>query len=198
MRIELTMQTDDPALAPLRQAWRNAGARHAGSHATLAQLARTRHADLVDVSMPSAVREPLALVPSVADLLDDANWHVDAAARENLAGALAYFVEPDDLIPDENLRFGFLDDAFVLKLALAESQHEWLAWCDYREYLAAHPDEAGIDRDTWMQRRRERLDVSLRRRNDPGYSPDGRRDSGYADTRRYSASFGTLARFGVR
>ena len=198
MRIEFNLSEHDPAMAPLRQAWRQAGARHAGRHAALAQRARERHAELGNVAMPGAVREPLSVVPGVADLLDSPHWRADDAARENFAGALAYFVEPDDLIPDDNARFGFLDDAFVLQLALAESRHEWFAWCDYVDYVAAHPDETGIDRETWMQRRRTRFDQELRRRNDAGYPADGRRDQSYVDTRRYTAMPMALVRFGVR
>ena len=197
MRIEFNLSEHDPAMAPLRQAWRRAGARHEGGHAALAQRARERHAALAGIAMPGAVREPLAAVPSVADLLDSPHWQAEAAARDNLAGALAYFVDPDDLIPDDNARFGYLDDAFVLKLALAESRHEWFAWCDYVDYVAAHPDEAGIDRETWMQRRRARLDQQLRRRNDAGYPADGRRDLSYVETRRYTERPAALARFGV-
>lgn len=198
MRIEFNLSEHDPAMAPLRQAWRQAGARHAGNHGALAQRARERHAELAHVAMPGAVREPLSVVPGVADLLDSPHWQAESAARENLAGALAYFVEPDDLIPDDNARFGFLDDAFVMKLALAESRHEWFAWCDYVDYVAAHPDETGIDRDTWMQRRRARFEQDLRRRNDAGYPADGRRDQSYVDTRRYTATPLALVRFGVR
>lgn len=184
MRIEFDLNEHDPATAPLREAWRNAGARHAGAHEALARRARERHAQLAGVALPGAVREPLSAIPAVADLLESPHWDADAAARDNLAGALAYFVEPDDLIPDDNVRFGFLDDAFVLQLALAESRHEWFAWCDYADYIAAHPAEAGIDRETWMQRRRERFDAELRRR--------------HLERRRYTPEPAALARFGVR
>ena len=198
MRIEFNLSEHDPAMAPLRQAWRAAGARHAGRHAALAASARERHAAIAGLAMPGAVREPLSMVPSVADLLDSPHWQADSEARENLAGALAYFVDPDDLIPDDNARFGYLDDAFVLQLALAESRHEWVAWCEYVDYVAANPDEAGIDRATWMEHRRHRFDAELRRRNDAGYAVDGRRDQSYAETRRYTERPAALARFGVR
>jgi hypothetical protein len=181
MRIEFNLSADDPAMVPLRQAWRSAGRRHEGRHAALAASARQHYAELAGRAMPGAVREPLSVVPSLADLLDCPHWDAEPEARENLAGALAYFVDPDDLIPDDNARFGYLDDAFVLKLALDESRHEWFAWCDYVDYVAANPDDAGIGRDAWMQRRRERFDAELRRRNAP-----------------YVAPAAPLARFGVR
>ncbi len=120
------------------------------------------------------------------------------SSRRYVAGGLNYLFKSLDLIPDGIDDIGYLDDAFVLKLALAESRHEWFAWCEYVDYVAAHPDEAGIDRETWMQRRRARLDQQLRRRNDAGYPADGRRDQSYVEMRRYTERPAALARFGVR
>lgn len=196
MRIEMHLQADDPALAPLRVASHQAGSRFAGRHEALAMRAREHHAALNGAAMPSAVLGSLQLVPTVADLLSSPHWQAPEATRERLAGALAYFVEADDLIPDADGRYGYLDDAFVLKLALAESQHEWFAWRDYSDYVAAHPAETGIDRRTWMLHRRERLDVELRKRNEQGYAPDGRRDNAFGG--RYAPTIDAPGRFGVR
>lgn len=198
MRIDLQLQPDDPALAPLRAASHNAGARYTGRHRLLAQRAREHHSALHGTIMPNAVRETLQLVPGVADLLSSEHWQAPIEARDRFAGALAYFVEPDDLIPDSNSRYGYLDDAFVLKLALAESNHEWFAWCDYSDYLAIWPDEVGIDRATWMLHRRERLEVQLRKRNEQGYAPDGRRDGGSGQSASYVPMLDAPDRFGVR
>jgi hypothetical protein len=84
----------------------------------------------------------------------------------------------------------------VLKLALAEARHEWFAWCDFSDYREAHPEEPALDRERWMQRRRERLELELRRRNDGGYRPDGRRDT--LASERYAPLAAAPARFGVR
>jgi uncharacterized membrane protein YkvA (DUF1232 family) len=196
MRIELEIEPRDPGVLPLREAWEAAARRHEGRHDALAAAALARYQQVSSGAMPSGVREPLSLVPSLARLLTTSSWQADAAARESFAGALAYFVDPDDLIPDDGSHFGFLDDALVLKLALAEARHEWFAWCDYSDYLEANPDEAGIDRETWMQRRRARLAQDLRRRNDAGYRADGRRDGGFVE--RYAPSTDAPGRFGVR
>jgi hypothetical protein len=196
MRIEIEIESLDPAVLPLRQAWLAAARRHEGRHAALAASAMDRYQAVNAGPLPSAVREPLAVIPSLARLLSDPLWRPGPAAREQFAGALAYFVDPLDLIPDEDSHFGYLDDALVLKLALAEERHEWFAWCDYSDYRAAHPDEPGLDRDAWMLRRRERLERELRRRNDGGYRADGRRDAPFADS--YAPSTDAPLRFGIR
>lgn len=198
MRIELQIRPNDPSIAPLRDAWRSAAARHDGRHHSLAEAACARYEQITAGNLPSVVREPLALVPSVARLLTDANWETEPAARENFAGALAYFVDPDDLIPDDDSHFGYLDDALVLRLALAEAQHEWFAWCDYSDYLAANPEDIGIDRTSWMQRRRERFETSLRRRADPGHTASGVRSAARGETGWYAPASDVPSRFGVR
>jgi uncharacterized membrane protein YkvA (DUF1232 family) len=197
MRIDLHLSSDDPSFAPLREAWQGAARAHAGRHDALAQAAAEQYAMIASRPMPSVVREPLTLVPSVARLLSNPHFELEPEAREHFAGALAYFVDPDDLMPDNGGHFGYLDDALVLKLALAEARHEWFAWCDYSDYVAAHPDEAGIDRATWMQRRRDRLDLELRRRNHEGYAPDGRRP-GRSFVDAYAPSTDAPLRFGIR
>jgi uncharacterized membrane protein YkvA (DUF1232 family) len=199
MRIELDLRPDDPGVAPLRTAWQRAAARHAGRHNALAHIARERFAELQQNALPPLVREPLSLIPELAELLDATHWTLPDTARDEFAGALAYFVDRDDLIPDDAERVGLLDDALVIKLALASVEHEWLAWRDYRAYLSAHPDDAGIDRETWLQRRQERFARDLRRRNaENRYPASGRRDVAFGDAGRYAESNPTTAKFGVR
>lgn len=165
MRIELNLQSTDPSMAPLREASVRAGERYSGRHALLTEHAREHHAALAGAPVTASVIEPLAAIPVLADLLSDPDWILPAQTRERFAGALAYFVDPDDLIPDDDSRFGYLDDALVLKLALAESRHEWFAWCDYSDHVEAYPEDAGIGREAWMRQRRERLERDLRRRH---------------------------------
>ena len=196
MLIELQASNDDPSWAPLRAAREQAAQRHRGAHAALASRARRQLQALDSRDLPSAVREPLTLVPMMASLLEDPHWEASNEAREQIAGALGYFVDPDDLIPDDGNRFGYLDDALVLKLTVADARHEWFAWCDYRDYVAAHPDDVGIDRATWLLKRRERFESELRRRNDGGYAASGRRERGFAES--YVPGAGNLSRFGVR
>lgn len=198
MQIEINVRPDDPSLDGLRHAWQRAAQRHEGRHDALARAASDHYATVSAAGLPTSVREPLSVVPSVARLLTDPNWELDDNARQQFAGALAYFIDPDDLIPDTGNHFGYLDDALVMKLALAESRHEWFAWCDYSDYVAANPEDAGINRATWLQRRRERLAMDLRRRVDPGHSASSSRSPAARESQGYSPQFSAPQRFGVR
>ena len=84
--------------------------------------------------------------------------------RHALNAALGYFIDDDDLIPDQSSQFGLLDDAIVLELALADHSHDWQAWREYRRFLHDYPQFAELDRDGWMQMREEELQLALRYR----------------------------------
>lgn len=51
--------------------------------------------------------------------------------RERVLSVLAYFTDPDDLIPDEIPGLGFLDDAIMIELASKELRHEIEAYTDF-------------------------------------------------------------------
>lgn len=158
MRVELNLAPNDPSLHALREAWLGAGRRFGGDTRDLAHNARTMHAALADRDIPPALRDTLSLVPRLADLLTDEDWRLSPDQRRDFVGALAYFVDNDDLIPDDVGRYGYLDDALVIRLALASSSQEWQDWNDYRQFRDAYPQLDGVDRDAWQRDRDALID----------------------------------------
>ena len=45
-------------------------------------------------------------------MLEDAEWKLEDPHRSRVLQALAYFVDPRDMIPDQIPGVGFLDDAY--------------------------------------------------------------------------------------
>ena len=151
MRVELHLASNDPSLHALRTAWLAAGTRFTGDAAALARDARAMHASLAERDIPPTLLDALSLVPRVADMLVDPDWTLAPEQRRDFVGALAYFIDNDDLIPDDVGRYGYLDDAMVVRLAVQSSSQEWLDWNDYREFRLAHPELLSFDRAAWQR-----------------------------------------------
>lgn len=104
------------------------------------------------------------VMAQVIAFLEDRDFSQDSCARSAALGALAYFVEPNDLIPDSEPKFGLLDDSIVLNLAIEQCRSEWQAWVEYTEFKQGHPQFSIADRDAWMRLREEELALALRYR----------------------------------
>jgi uncharacterized membrane protein YkvA (DUF1232 family) len=154
MSLDINLSIDEAGLAPFRAAWSRASR---GGHRIeeLTAQARDHHAQLDRASVPGYVRGHIDLIPELADLLSDVAWRMDEGTRASLTGALAYFVDPADLIPDDHPRYGLLDDAIVLELALAENLQEWLAWQEYAAMRTRFPELGPMDRVRWGRLRHE-------------------------------------------
>ena len=72
-------------------------------------------------------------------MLRDDDWRLEGADRTRILDAIAYFVDPDDLIPDRIPGIGFLDDAIMVELVASELTHEIEAYKDFCEYRKRHP-----------------------------------------------------------
>ena len=88
-----------------------------------------------------------------------------------MLNALAYFAEPEDLIPDHIPGLGFLDDAIMIELVARELRHEIEAYddfCAFRDREGARRRSKGQDDDVtrgqWLETRRTELMSRMRRR----------------------------------
>ena len=101
-------------------------------------------------------------------MLEDEAWALPQLERAEVLKLLAYFSDPEDLIPDDVAVIGLLDDAIMLELLLREIRHVVAAYDDFRrarEDLGAASDEAGrISRARDLARRRDQLQARMRRR----------------------------------
>ena len=155
MKMDIHLSMDEAALAPFRAAWSRACNDTQAPLAQLAADARDHHARLRTEAVPGFLRGHIDLIPELAELLTDPDWHIEDGVRDAFAGALAYFVDPADLIPDSNPKFGLLDDAIVIELALAENRQEWLAWQEFAAMRVGFPALGAMDRRRWLELRRE-------------------------------------------
>ena len=121
--------------------------------------------------MPEFIRQRLAKLRIMIDMLKDCQWRLPADESARVLNALAYFTEPEDLIPDHIPGVGFLDDAIMVELVVRELRHEIEAYGDFCAYREQHAPRQGVKyrsrevtRDEWLDKRREELQSRMRRR----------------------------------
>jgi len=104
---------------------------------------------------PKFVLEAVSVLEDLAAIVEDAEYEAPRSVRERILGALAYFANPGDLIPDHVPVFGFLDDALMIKLVEQEFQHELWAFRKFRTF------RDGAEQRPWTQAARDRLPKRL-------------------------------------
>ncbi len=123
--------------------------------------------DLVEEAIaakpPDFVVERIRKLEQLVEMLRDRDWRLEGADRTRILDAVAYFVDPDDLIPDRIPGIGYLDDAIMVELVACELTHELEAYedfCEYRKRCCPKPEEP--DR---LEARRKALQARMRRRS---------------------------------
>ena len=138
------------------------------------------HADAMIASIkgadfPAFVAQRIGRVESLIDMLRDDEWQLSGGERTNVVTALAYFVEPKDVIPDDVPVLGYIDDAIMIELIMRELKHELEAFDDFRRYQreeASRNRDPNITREDWLAAKRRELHQRMRRRRN-SRSPRG-------------------------
>lgn len=124
--------------------------------------------DIDGDTAPGFVRERIDKLKRLIDMLSDLEWRLPHADAKRVLNALAYFAEPEDLIPDHIPGIGFLDDAIMIELVVRELRHEIEAYEDFCRYRLELRDKAGdrvtVSRQQWLDARRDSLQSRMRRR----------------------------------
>ena len=131
-----------------------------------AQLRQVRNS-----GVPQFINERLDKLNVMIRMLKDHEWRLPGAESNRVLNALAYFTEPEDLIPDHIPGVGLLDDAIMVELVVRELKHEIEAYLDFCDFRSRHQPKPGIKsktsdvtRDQWLDERRKELQSRMRRR----------------------------------
>lgn len=82
---------------------------------------------------PGFVRDAIAILSDLVDLIQDETYAAPQKVRNEVLAALAYFSDPEDLIPDHVPGLGFLDDAIMVKFIEDEFKHELWGYRKFRK-----------------------------------------------------------------
>ena len=134
--------------------------------ATIALVAQAKKSDL-----PDFISDRLVKLEVLANMVADDEWQLEDEEKHSIVSAVAYFTNPDDLIPDHVPGLGFLDDAIMAEMVIQRLQHEidaYQEFCAYRTGEEQTRTNEGIDtsvgREDWLADKRAVLHSRMRSR----------------------------------
>lgn len=138
--------------------------------------ARQLIADAKTGELPNFIGDRLAKLEVIINMVGDEEWQLSEEDRKRVLGALVYFCDPEDMIPDHIPGLGFLDDAIYVELVIRELQAEvesYEEFCKFRRSEEAKRKARGedpyVEREHWLADKRASLHSRMRKRRS-GYS----------------------------
>lgn len=86
--------------------------------------------------VPKFVVEAIKTLEDMTQIIEDEEYKAPTAVRNQVLAGLAYFANPEDLIPDHIPALGFLDDAIMVKFVEEEFKHELWGYRKFRGFSA--------------------------------------------------------------
>lgn len=120
----------------------------------------------ITVEVPAFVSERLKKLETLVAMIEDSEWQIPEEAKVDVLSALAYFSDPEDLVPDHIPVLGFLDDAIMIELVVTELNEDisaFIDFCAYREREESRRD-TNVTRDEWLDAKRRELHSRMRNR----------------------------------
>jgi uncharacterized membrane protein YkvA (DUF1232 family) len=106
--------------------------------------------------VPGFVLDAIQTLEDLTEIIRDEDYAAPKKVRSQVQAALAYFANPQDLIPDAIPVLGFLDDAIMIRLLDDEFKHELWAFRKFRKF------RSGAEQRPWTTVASKRLPGRLR------------------------------------
>jgi len=167
--MRITFDLSDNDLKHFRDVMRDVRARtkNRGEEEILA-AARSLLVEMESSDAPEFITERIAKLHGLIQMLVDQDWALSGKDRERVVTGLAYFAEPEDMIPDKVPVLGYLDDAIMVELVVTELEPEIDAYEDFCSFRQTREARFGEEdpkvRDAWLVARRRALHQRMRRR----------------------------------
>ena len=141
---KVTFTLDESDANYFRSLYRKAkrGAKELDKDEIIKEARATVHQVHSSKKTPAFVLEAIAVLADLVDLIQDDRYEAPKRVRDEVLAALAYFANPEDLIPDHVPGLGFLDDAIMVKFIEEEFRHElwgYRKFCKMRDSAEQRP-----------------------------------------------------------
>ncbi len=173
MPLDITFTLSDQDLDHFQRIVDNAKTATEGgeSDASIEAAARTLIDDAKSTDLPEFIADRLTKLEVVINMVGDEEWKLSNEERNRVLGALVYFCDPEDLIPDHVPGLGFLDDAIYVEIVIRELAAEIESYEEFCEFRAAEEvrrkdqgQDPHVEREEWLADKRAALHARMRKR----------------------------------
>jgi uncharacterized membrane protein YkvA (DUF1232 family) len=179
MSLHISIDLNDADLKFFVEAAKRAQAKAGNlSQKQITEAAGKLLAESQSVALPEFISTRLSKLKAMIDMVNDESWGLQEADKKRVLSALAYFAEPEDVIPDSVPVFGLLDDAIMIELCQRELKHEIDAYDDFVYHRDSEAKRRGVDVSTihmhrvdWLEDRRAELQARMNARRTDSYVP---------------------------
>ncbi len=169
MSLKVTFEINEQDLKHFRKEMKRArNAVRIGDDADIIAGAQATMKEIVGIDVPHFVTDRVEKLQAMVEMIGDQEWALPRKECDKILSALAYFGDPDDLIPDHIPGLGFLDDAIMVELVFRELKHDIEAYrdfCTFRESFSqrfAYQDAEA--RSLRLEKKRDSLHARMLRR----------------------------------
>ncbi|XQW84159.1 YkvA family protein [Thalassotalea piscium] len=164
MAFEVTFELKESDLEHFRDVMRKAqdGAKKLSEQDILANAKKLSQS--ISIEVPPFVSDRIKKLETLVAMIEDNEWQIPDEEKSDVLSALAYFSDPEDLVPDHIPVLGFLDDAIMIELVVTELKEDISAFedfCAYREREESRRD-TNVTRDQWLESKRRELHSRMR------------------------------------
>jgi uncharacterized membrane protein YkvA (DUF1232 family) len=162
-KFKVTFQLDESDAEYFRSLYRKAkkGASDQGAETIIASARDVVKRVRASKKTPRFVIDAIEVLADLTDIIQDEDYAAPTRVKSEVLAGLAYFTNPEDLIPDNVPGLGFLDDALMVKFIEEEFKHELWGFRKFRDRRDA------TEQRPWAgpagERLRQRLDADRQR-----------------------------------
>lgn len=169
MAIQISFELSDSDLEHFREMMKGA-VQKASQYSSEEILAKARGVvdEMNSANLPDFVKTRLESLETLVQALEDEEWQMPEDEKTEILTSLAYFTEPEDLVPDHIPGLGYVDDAIMIELVIQDLSQDLDAYkqfCSFRQTEEKRRGaEAGVNRENWLESKRSEIRSNMRRR----------------------------------